>query len=166
MRPPDLPEEVDPSPLRMRPSRFLAIGAVIVAVLVLIVLATVPAVQVTRFRSVPFETTLDPNGTAAYVTILHSPTFCPPSDAVWNGTVPAFITWHVVSGRPLVSLNIEQFTPPNSPIIYWSNDTASGSFHFPAYCTFYAIGAVSTQPETVQVNLTWNYTYVATVPVL
>ncbi len=144
---------------------LVAIGASAL-VLTLILLATVPAVWAERTKSVPFAATLDPNGTAAYAIIVHAPTFCPPSNAIWNGTVAASFSWRVESGHPLLVFNLEQFTPPNSPIIYWSNGTAGGSFHFLAYCAQYAFAAESSQAEIVQVDGTWNYTYRILAPIL
>jgi hypothetical protein len=161
MRPPDLPEGVDARPAPMPLRRRLLVLAGILVVIALILLGTIP-VTVVHTASVPFTPTLKPDGTQVATVYLIAPSTC--STATGNHTVEVSLAWSVESGQKILYFAVSGPSP--STILYWPNDTAGGSFHFYGYCVVYILAANATQPETVQVEGTWNYSYSATGPIL
>jgi hypothetical protein len=164
MGPPDWSEGFNPRPPPRIVRRRLLVVAVIGAVIVVILLATIP-VTVVRAASVAFTPTLTLNGTQWATSDIFPPSSC--AKATGNGTPEISLSWSVKSGQRILSFEVTG----NSgfylqPILYWSNNTSMGMFHFYAFCIGYGFAADAAQPQTVQIRGTWNYNYSATAPIL
>ncbi len=172
----------------MDPGRRLRVATVviillIVAIAVLLILATVPLVDVERPGVTWHGFTLGPSS-HPYDTVVdtHVGQFCPPqgdNSALVVGNVTVSLTWATVNGKPISNFNVFASGYPVlndtflGTYVYFVNNSSSGSFSSESptisvsLCNYpLTIGASVATGDSVAVTIETVYTYTTTATVL
>jgi len=152
--------------------------AAVVAIIVIVILASVPLVQVDRTSVAWFGIKLGP-GPGDLISYGHPGEFCPPQGGSdWagvTGNVTLSFTWATKSGDPIENFSLwgEDYLKSPGSYLYRENNSSAGNFSSESptiaqsVCNFsldFSAGLAST--DSVAIAVVVSYTYQATVPEL